>query len=112
MTLQRGGIPLSLVYFYHLQPFAWWPVLSIIHQAVIHKRYDVGSIESCTLNSITIQVTSCCHVFDYSGIVVLIVGSFYPSIYYGFFCDSHVQAFYLSTITIAGLGKIMILLIL
>jgi len=56
------------------------------------------------------KVASRCHPFDYSGIIVLIVGSFYPSIYYGFFCDFHVQAFYLATITIAGLGAASIVL--
>jgi len=56
------------------------------------------------------KIASRCHAFDYSGIIVLIVGSFYPSIYYGFFCDSYVQAFYLVTITIAGLGAAYIVL--
>jgi adiponectin receptor len=56
------------------------------------------------------KTASRCHAFDYSGIIVLIVGSFYPSIYYGFFCDFHLQAFYLTTVTIAGLGAAYIVL--
>jgi adiponectin receptor len=32
------------------------------------------------------------------------VGSFYPCIYYGFFCEAHLQALYLSAITIVGFG--------
>jgi len=42
MALQHGEIPLSLVYFYRLRPFASRPVLSIIHQVVTHKRYDIS----------------------------------------------------------------------
>ncbi|KAF8155616.1 hemolysin-III related-domain-containing protein [Crassisporium funariophilum] len=56
------------------------------------------------------EVASHCHAFDYFGIVVLIVGSFYPSIYYGFFCDSRVQVFYLTSMTLAGLGAAYIVL--
>ena len=37
--------------------------------------------------------------------LVLTVGSFFPCIYYGFFCDPHLQAFYLTCICLAGLGK-------
>ena len=59
-----------------------------------------------------IHVASHCHAFDYSGIIFLIVGSFYPSVYYRFFCDLHVQVFYLAVIIIAGLGKIMIVFLL
>ena len=36
---------------------------------------------------------------------VLIVGSFVPCIYYGFFCEAHLQAFYLSAITLVGFGR-------
>jgi len=39
---------------------------------------------------------------DYVGIVVLIVGSFYPAVYYGFFCYPIWQTTYLIAITIAG----------
>lgn len=36
---------------------------------------------------------------------VLIVGSFYPCIYYGFFCETHFQVLYLAMITLAGAGQ-------
>ncbi|KAH9450472.1 hypothetical protein MJO28_010071 [Puccinia striiformis f. sp. tritici] len=39
---------------------------------------------------------------DYIGIVWLIVGSFYPSVYYGFFCRGKVIAAYLILITTLG----------
>ena len=36
---------------------------------------------------------------------VLTVGSFFPCIYYGFFCDPHLQTFYLTCICVAGIGE-------
>ncbi|RDB29733.1 ADIPOR-like receptor SPBC12C2.09c [Hypsizygus marmoreus] len=56
------------------------------------------------------KVSSTCHAFDYSGIVVLIVGSFYPFLHYGFHCQAHLQLFYILTITLAGLGALYIVL--
>ncbi|KAJ3059354.1 hypothetical protein HK102_010040, partial [Quaeritorhiza haematococci] len=45
---------------------------------------------------------------DYVGIVVLITGSFVPAAYYGFFCDPHLQLFYLTSISIFGAATIAI----
>ncbi|TDL22709.1 HlyIII-domain-containing protein [Rickenella mellea] len=56
------------------------------------------------------KVSTRCHAFDYYGIIVLIVGSFYPAIYYGFFCDTTLQIIYLSLITVAGAGASFIVL--
>jgi adiponectin receptor len=53
-----------------------------------------------------IQVSSRCHVFDYTGIVVLTVGSFYPCLYYGFFCEPLFQLVYTSFITLLGIGEL------
>ncbi|KAK1962084.1 hemolysin III family channel protein [Colletotrichum sublineola] len=41
---------------------------------------------------------------DYSGIVFLIVGSYVPALYYGFYCHPDLMKFYLGTITLLGLG--------
>ncbi|TDZ22097.1 ADIPOR-like receptor [Colletotrichum orbiculare MAFF 240422] len=41
---------------------------------------------------------------DYSGIVFLIVGSYVPAMYYGFFCHPHLMTVYLSIIALLGLG--------
>ncbi|KAH8920456.1 HlyIII-domain-containing protein [Atractiella rhizophila] len=58
--------------------------------------------------------TLCCHSkevaarmnrLDYIGIAVLIVASFYPAVYYGFFCDPTLQIFYLTCVTVAGLAS-------
>ncbi|KAF8221086.1 HlyIII-domain-containing protein [Tricholoma matsutake] len=50
------------------------------------------------------EVSVRCHALDYSGIVVLTVGSFYTTLYYGFYCEPLLQVFYLVSITLAGLG--------
>ncbi|KAK1689387.1 hemolysin III family channel protein [Colletotrichum godetiae] len=41
---------------------------------------------------------------DYSGIVFLIVGSYVPAMYYGFYCHPALLKFYLTTINVLGLG--------
>src|ERR1700761_7261868 len=40
----------------------------------------------------------------------LIIGSFYPCVYYGFFCSPTFQIIYLAGITIAGVGAAAIVL--
>ncbi|EIN08395.1 HlyIII-domain-containing protein [Punctularia strigosozonata HHB-11173 SS5] len=45
-----------------------------------------------------------CRAFDYTGIIVLTVGSFWPAMYYAFFCAPHLRTFYLTVITACGLG--------
>ncbi|PVF98860.1 HlyIII-domain-containing protein [Serendipita vermifera] len=42
------------------------------------------------------------HRLDYSGIVILTVGSFYPAVYYGFYCDEWIATFWLVLLTISG----------
>jgi len=55
-------------------------------------------------------VSKRCNAVDYAGIVVLIVGSFFPCVYYGFYCESSLQVVYLSAISIAGAGASYIVL--
>ncbi|KAH9031630.1 HlyIII-domain-containing protein [Lactarius pseudohatsudake] len=43
------------------------------------------------------------NTLDYSGIIVLIIGSFYPCLYYGFFCEPYYKLCYLLLFTAAGL---------
>ncbi|RIA86658.1 hemolysin-III related-domain-containing protein [Glomus cerebriforme] len=61
--------------------------------------------------------TLCCHSekvcanwnrCDYIGIVTLIVGSFYPMIYYGFYCNSVLQIVYLTMISLFGAATISV----
>ncbi|TBU44749.1 HlyIII-domain-containing protein [Dichomitus squalens] len=55
-------------------------------------------------------VAARCNALDYAGIVVLTVGSFFPSIYYSFYCEPHLQTFYLTCICAVGLGAAYIVL--
>ncbi|KAF8400472.1 hypothetical protein HHK36_013770 [Tetracentron sinense] len=47
---------------------------------------------------------------DYAGISLMIVSSFFPPIYYAFFCNPHARLFYLTTITLLGILAIITLL--
>lgn len=42
------------------------------------------------------------HPHDFA--VALILGSFYPCLYYGFYCETHYKIGYLLLITLASLG--------
>ncbi|KAH6571635.1 hypothetical protein BASA62_003780 [Batrachochytrium salamandrivorans] len=48
---------------------------------------------------------------DYVGIVSLIVGSFVPTIFYGFYCHPIYQVIYLCIFTLMGLGTIFVTLL-
>ncbi|KAJ2956473.1 hypothetical protein NQZ79_g7652 [Umbelopsis isabellina] len=39
---------------------------------------------------------------DYLGIITLILGSYYPMVYYGFYCHPYLQIFYMTSISIIG----------
>ncbi|KAJ7266890.1 hemolysin-III related-domain-containing protein [Mycena haematopus] len=51
------------------------------------------------------EVATRCHALDYSGIVVLTVGSFYPALRFAFFCHPFWQVFYILSISIIGLDS-------
>ncbi|GFF46081.1 ADIPOR-like receptor SPBC12C2.09c [Aspergillus lentulus] len=48
------------------------------------------------------------NTFDYVGIVGLIVGSFVPSVYYGFYCVPALQRLYWTMICTIGLGCVIV----
>jgi len=56
------------------------------------------------------EVALRCHSVDYAGIVVLTVGSFFPCIYYEFFCNPGLQTLYLSLIVLVGMAAAYIVL--
>jgi len=102
---------------------AFHPAYVSAHDALTWKDTAVVTIFllsaiSCMFGSSLYHTSEChskevstrCHALDYSGIVVLIVGSFFPSIYYGFFCDPHLQTLYLAGIAVMGIGAASIVL--
>ncbi|KAF8190378.1 HlyIII-domain-containing protein [Mycena galopus ATCC 62051] len=56
------------------------------------------------------EVATRCHALDYSGIVILTVGSFYPALRFAFFCHPFLQVFYVFSMTFIGLGAAYIVL--
>ncbi|KAI0298706.1 HlyIII-domain-containing protein [Multifurca ochricompacta] len=56
------------------------------------------------------QVAARCNALDYSGIIALILGSCYPCLYYGFYCEPHYKVGYLLLITLAGIAAAYIVL--
>ncbi|KAF8474478.1 HlyIII-domain-containing protein [Russula ochroleuca] len=63
-----------------------------------------------TVSSHSKQVAARCNALDYSGIIALIIGSFYPCVYYGFYCEPHYKIGYMLLITLAGLAAAYIVL--
>lgn len=62
---------------------------------------------SATYHTVTCHSEVVCATLgrlDYMGIVWLIVGSFYPSVYYGFYCYPKITTAYLALITTLGIG--------
>lgn len=80
-------------------PMPRWPVYVYFAGACV-----------CLLTSCVCHLLGCCaqHIsqmvwrFDYAGIAVLIVASFYPAVYYAFLCQPFWRNFYLITTTLAG----------
>ncbi|KAE8398793.1 hemolysin-III related-domain-containing protein [Aspergillus pseudonomiae] len=48
------------------------------------------------------------NTLDYAGIVALIVGSFVPSVYYGFYCEPGLQRLYWTMICSIGIGCVFV----
>ncbi|KAJ1911096.1 hypothetical protein H4219_006043 [Mycoemilia scoparia] len=90
-----------------------FPKFSEIHWTDITVTYTfmLGAVV-CLFLSASFHLFSCHseHVqvawnrCDYLGIVVLIVGSFVPTIFYAFYCHVHLKAFYIGLILFLGAG--------
>lgn len=86
-------------------PMPRWPVYVYFAGACV-----------CLLTSCVCHLLGCCqrHIsqvvwrFDYAGIAVLIVASFYPAVYYSFLCQPFWRNFYLITTTVAGAAVIAV----
>lgn len=57
-----------------------------------------------TLSNHSEMVAKWGNKLDYTGIVALIVGSYFPALYYGFFCRPRLMTIYLNAICFLGLG--------
>lgn len=77
---------------------------AFFHVSTCHSEEVLIPLHPSLATKTLFQVANRCHALDYSGIVVLTVGSFYPCIYYGFFCEPPLQVLYIGSITLVGIG--------
>ncbi|KAH8724191.1 hemolysin-III related-domain-containing protein, partial [Phaeosphaeriaceae sp. PMI808] len=49
------------------------------------------------------KVAAYCNQFDYLGIIILTWGSTVPSVYYGFYCDPHLQSLYWDVVSVLAI---------
>ncbi|KAL2021342.1 hypothetical protein VTK56DRAFT_7313 [Thermocarpiscus australiensis] len=61
-----------------------------------------------TLSNHSPEVARWGNKLDYTGIVFLIVGSYVPALYYGFFCHPYLLTVYLAAIALLGLGCLVV----
>ncbi|KAH0604348.1 uncharacterized protein H6S33_006725 [Morchella sextelata] len=105
----------------HLLPALSIPYLALLLYTLYHPPSTANllafstfllSAAACLGMSATYHTISCHshevaklgNKLDYLGIVILIMGSFIPSVYYGFYCDSTLMWVYWSMIALLGAG--------
>ncbi|KAI3578369.1 hemolysin-III related-domain-containing protein [Fusarium oxysporum f. sp. albedinis] len=71
---------------------------------VVRPRYESASSADVLVFACFFGGAVWGNKLDYTGIVALIVGSYVPALYYGFFCLPNLMVFYLWVICILGLG--------
>jgi hypothetical protein len=108
-THMFGALMLLPVIYWTLSIWISMQKTTILWDYVVIAAFLAGLL-TCLACS-TIFHLGCCHSrhvsrfsnkADYVGIVALQVGSFFPLIYYGFYCDSFLQIFYLSCVLLLG----------
>ncbi|KAG8813991.1 hypothetical protein FRC17_001342 [Serendipita sp. 399] len=107
-----GGLLFISIWIYHLRGVFQEHNSSIdITDEIFMTLFMTGAL-ICLFLSGTFHMMTChskpvhdiFHRLDYAGIVTLTVGSFYPAVYYGFYCDSKTAAFWLALLTLSGAG--------
>jgi len=86
-----------------------------LQEKLVFSAFFVGAV-ACLLLSATFHTLHCHSEFvgklfsklDYVGIALLIMGSFFPWLYYGFYCERSLQIFYLSVTFVLGLAAIVV----
>lgn len=86
-------------------------------EKLIFLFFFIGAILCLGMSSLFHTV--CCHSpeisdlfskLDYTGIALLTIGSFVPWIYYGFYCQFTAKVVYLTSISILGVGAVIVTL--
>ncbi|CAL8093824.1 unnamed protein product [Orchesella dallaii] len=92
------------------------PSLEIqLQEKLVFTAFFVGAI-SCLGLSFAFHTLHCHSEFvgklfsklDYVGIALLIMGSFFPWLYYGFYCEKSLQIFYFSVTFVLGFTSIVV----
>ncbi|KAG0048050.1 hypothetical protein BGZ83_006938 [Gryganskiella cystojenkinii] len=113
---------LGAVAFLIVAPISYFKIIGVLDtiawtDVAVFYAFMLGAI-ICLSMSASFH-TFCCHSevvssqwnrCDYVGIVFLIVGSFYPAIFYGFYCHKTFQIMYISLISIFGAATIIVVL--
>lgn len=96
--------------------FLFYPGSEIkIEEKLVFGAFFVGAIFCLgfsfifhTVNCHSPMVASLFSKLDYCGISLLIMGSFVPWVYYGFYCHFNKKLIYLSSVSVLGLMSIMV----
>ncbi|KAF9108581.1 hypothetical protein BGX29_010187 [Mortierella sp. GBA35] len=113
---------LGAIAFVIVAPISYFKVIGVLDSVqwtdvAVFYAFLAGAI-ICLSMSASFH-TFCCHSesvssqwnrCDYVGIVFLIVGSFYPAIFYGFYCHQTWQIMYISLISIFGAATIFVVM--
>ena len=101
MILDQNEVKFSA----EIQEVKRWPLLIFILSAII----CLGCSSVCHLfGAHSKEVKKFVNSLDYAGIAILICGSFFPPIYYMFFCYDYLICTYLTAISIASLFALFI----
>ncbi|PRP78735.1 putative hemolysin-III channel protein Izh2 [Planoprotostelium fungivorum] len=102
---------LSSIYFWLLSHpgSANWADYAVFYTFLISAITCLGF--SATFHAVSAhshEVAVAYNRLDYLGIVILIVGSFYPAVYYGFYLHPYLQVFYIVLITVFGAATVYV----
>lgn len=84
-------------------------------EKVVFASFFLGAI-MCMGMSFTFHTVSChsekvgklFSKLDYCGIALLIIGSFVPWLYYGFYCDTQPKLIYLTVVIVLGIAAVVV----
>ena len=89
------------------EPAPRWPMYVFLAGAIVCLLFS----STChTLACVGKRVSSIVWRIDYVGIAVLIVASFYPVVYYSFYCVPSLRTFYLTVMSAFGVAVLVITL--
>ncbi|KAB7500246.1 Adiponectin receptor protein [Armadillidium nasatum] len=78
-----------------------------LQEKLVFTAFFIGAIV-CLGLSFTFHTVSCHSELDYCGIALLIMGSFVPWLYYGFYCDFQPKLIYLTAVVVLGSTTIIV----